>query len=491
MNHHHGICIPLSYIHSENSCGIGEILDLLPLIDWIKQVGFDMLQLLPLNDTGLDPSPYSALSSCAINPVYLSLSALPYLDNSLKEPLSLLKELNLTLYINYQAVRVQKEKWLNTYLDKVEDLFIKDPAYQDYVTHTSWLTPYAEFVTLAKCNEYHHWQHWIHKDIDRSKVEREKIIQFLLFQQLQHVKQQAAAKGVLIMGDIPILVSSQSADVWKNQNLFDLNNTVGVPPDIFSDVGQSWGFPFFNWDADREGAFNLWHQRLKYAENFYHFYRIDHIIGFFRLWKIPNGKLAKEGHYEPGSIDEATQRGREILEEIIRYSEMKPIGEDLGIILPPFRDVMRQLSIPGIRVMRWERCWDSSGAFIPVEKYEPLNLVCVSTHDTETLEQWWNQMSQESSLYCQLKGFAYRPMDQEIRLLCLRDSHKANTQYHVNLFHEYLALYPELVHDKSYEERINTPGTQPEHNWKCRLLLPLEQVLSHQGLKDSIAHLLS
>ena len=489
MKKYHGVCTPLSSLHTATSCGIGEILDLLPLIDWLKSVGFNALQLLPINDSGNDSSPYNALSTCAINPVYLSLQALPQSEKI--DSLEPLKKLTASKTVDYLRVRSEKEAWLNRYFDKFEQQFLNHPKYQDYLKQNQWVATYARFVTLVKLNHYQHWQSWIKFDPDPLKIEREKIVQYLLFEQLKNVKKYADQHGVSLIGDLPILVSSQSVEVWTNQALFDLKNSVGVPPDVFSETGQSWGFPFFNWDIDRDGAFALWKQRLEYAENFYNFYRLDHIIGFFRLWKIPEGKEAKEGHFVPAEVTVACQKGKELLETIIPFSSMKPIGEDLGIILPEFRNVMKELQIPGIKVMRWERLWETTGEFISVEDYDLLNLVCVSTHDTETLTQWWNQFPQEASLYCKSKGLDYRPMDRQIRLEYLKDCHHANSQLHINLLNEYLALYPELVHDKPYEERINIPGTQHEENWRYRLRLPLEQITDHQGLKDTIPTLLA
>lgn len=484
---HHGICLPLSSIYTKNSCGIGEILDLLPLIDWVKSVGMNTLQLLPLNDTGNDSSPYNAVSSCALNPVYLSIHALPFLNESPQLTNMLGAGRSYPPYVDYQKVREQKEFWLKTYLDQFMGRLMQDINYQFFVEQNRWLSSYGTFICLVRANGYKHWTHWEIHEVDPFLVEREKIIQFLLHQQLKSVKRYASEKGVDLMGDIPILVSSQSADVWKHPDFFNLSSTVGAPPDQFSSEGQAWGFPYFKWDE----SWRLWKRKLSVAENYYHLYRLDHIVGFFRLWKIPEGKIAKEGSYVPANEEEATARGKRILEEIKTYSSMQPIGEDLGVVLPAFREVLKQLSIPGMKVMRWERYWNWNGQFIPVEQYEPLSLTCVSTHDTETVEEWWNGHPEESGLYCRLKNIPYRPFDQTLRLLYLRDSHHSGSLYHVNLFNEYLALYPELVHDSGYEERINRPGTPPQENWRYRLRLPLEKTLSHDGLKASIRSLLT
>lgn len=447
----HGICIPLSSIHTRQSFGIGEFLDLLPLIDWCKEVGFNALQLLPVNETGFDNSPYNLLSSCALNPVYLSLHALGQVPEY-PHP---------SIYVNYHSVREKKEKWIKQYLYRMGPTIAKDPHYQTFLQENRWLPP---------------------SDNDR-------MTQFLLYQQLTRVKRYATEKGVCLIGDIPILVSSQSLDVQEHPQLFDLTHTIGSPPDMFSREGQAWGFPYFKWEE--KGSLELWKEKLKVAEQFYHFYRLDHMVGFFRFWKIPQGRKAIDGHYVPHNLEEAVALGRSILERLLTFSKMLPIAEDLGVVLPEFRQVLKTLGIPGMKVMRWERYWDTGGGYIPVEQYEPLSLTCVSTHDTETLEEWWNTHTQESSLYCHLKGIPYRPFDTELRKIYLTDSHRSGSLFHVNLLNEYLALYPELVHDKGYEERINTPGTPPEKNWRYRLRRPLEETLAHEGLKASIRAMLA
>lgn len=488
MGQQHGICVPLSSLHTRHSCGIGELLDLIPLLHWMHALGLNVLQLLPLNDTGHDSSPYMALSTCALNPVYLSLHALPNADPSSLAPL---QQLTRAPYVDYLSVRRHKETWLENYLQHGAQHLKHDPEYCKFVENESWLGEYAEFTTRLRQNRYCHWSLWQQAEPPPVQIEREKMGQFLLYRQLREVKLLAQKLGIALLGDLPLLLSSQSVEAWKYPHLFDLEATVGAPPDQFSDVGQSWGFPFIRWIENSEELLSLWNRRLRYSEHFYDIYRLDHVIGFFRLWKIPPGTLAKEGSYVPPSVDDALLLGKSNLEALCSMTAMRPLGEDLGVVLPEFRHVLSALKIPGIKVMRWERRWDGDLGYIPVELYEPLNLTTVSTHDTETLEQWWNTWPQEASRYCQLKKFAYRPFDKEIRLLYLFDSHHSGTLFHVNLLNEYLALYPELVHDSTYEERINIPGTLPDQNWRYRLRLPLEETLAHQPLKDSIASLLA
>lgn len=466
---YHGINLPLFSLHSQASCGVGEILDLLPMIDWIHDLGFDVLQLLPLNDTGTDASPYNCLSSCAIHPIYLSLSKLPHLENypDLTESLELLRSLNHLPKVSYSSVRTEKKVWMDHYLARVMPLI----DLGDFEKKHPWVTSYAQFV-------------------DPQEPKRAVYTQFFLYQQLKQVKQHADKKNVLLIGDLPFLTCRESVDVLQYPQCFDLNFAVGAPPDMFSSEGQNWGFPLFLWDEVEKSGYEIWKNRLTYAQEFYHLFRLDHIIGFFRLWGIPIGQSAKFGRFYPDDFKKCLHLGKKHLEKILSFTHMTPIGEDLGSVPEQTREVMKELGIYSTKVVRWERVWKEDGRFIPLDHYPFHSYTTISTHDTESLAEWWVERKNEVELYLEMRHRKWRPLNKKERFELLKEAHGTTSQFHVNLLSEYLSLFDELVHPTLADERINIPGTPSEQNWRFRFLPSIETLTTHKGLATMLADLI-
>lgn len=505
---HHGINIPLSSIYTKKSCGIGEFYDLLPLIDWCSEMGLDVIQLLPINDCGSDPSPYNSISSCALNPIYLSLDQLPFLDKSphLKKQLSSLHKWVQTPRVIIPEVQLQKLSWLRDYLQEAGPALMKRDSFHRFVAENPWLKAYALFKVFKDRFDHYNWMTWPQemKELTRGEFDKYdkqyakevsfyQLIQYLCFSQLAEVKKYAAERHLFIKGDIPILISPDSADVWHEPHLFDVTKAAGAPPDAYSREGQYWGFPLYRWDVMRENGFAWWKQRLRCAVPLYHVYRIDHVLGFFRIWAIPTGKSPREGRFSPEEEIYWAAQGKELLSMVCGASgAMLPVAEDLGALFPAVREVLHELGICGTRVMRWERRWLSDQSFIPGDLYDPLSMTTVSTHDSETLALWWRNQPQEAKKFALEKGWTYAPeMAPDQRKQILRDSHHTASLFHVNLLSEYLALFPELVWPNPEDERINIPGTVQATNWTYRLRVSLEELTSHQKLKDSIKEILA
>lgn len=498
----HGINVLLSSLHTKKSCGIGEYLDLIPLIDWCAKVPLDVIQLLPLNDTGMDPSPYNAQSSCALHPIFLSLHALPYLEE-MQEQESLLKGLrkhNLEEQVPYHLVQAHKLYFLKGYVEKVKEKITKLPTFRDFVRKNAWLPSYSLFKVLKEDLENNNCSTWpanlqnlsfsdlaeLYKKYE-DRMLFYTILQYFCFQQMTYVKEYADKHNILLKGDIPILISPDSADVWVEPYLFEQNLSAGAPPDAYNDAGQNWGFPLFHWEKMEEQDFSWWKTRLQVASQFYHIYRIDHIIGFFRIWGIEKGKAAKEGTYFPLNSEMWIPQGKKLLSMMIASSPMLPIGEDLGNVSPDIRQCMKELGICGTKVMRWERDWDHGRRFYTLEEYPLLSMTCVSTHDSETLELWWEEKEEEARDYAASKNWNYqKDFLQKQREEILWDSHHTKSLFHINLLQEYLALFPELVHKDPSRERINVPGTILETNWTYRILPSVEEITENAALLQKI-----
>jgi len=503
IKHHHGVNVPLFSLHTKKSCGVGEYLDLLPLIDWCSSLGMDVIQLLPLNESGSDPSPYNALSSCALHPIYLSLHALPHLN--IKSKPFKTKQFNRAKRLNYHAVYREKLKFLYDYVQKTREKLKKGSEYEAFVTKHQWLPTYALFRTLKDLYCHIHWKHWPKQMRFPTKLtlktlyvkhaeemEKHLLIQYLCFMQLQKVKSYATSKGVYLKGDIPILVSPDSADVWAHTPFFDFTYVAGSPPSQSQPKGQYWGFPLYQWHAIEEDHFSWWKQRLQTAEELYHIYRIDHVIGFFRLWAIPLGQTSKNGIFIPKDPSLMQIQGRKILEYLLTFSQMLPIAETLGEIPLFASTLLSKLAIPGTKVLRWERDWKKDEQFIPIKDYNPISMSSVSTHDTDTVTLWWQKEREEARAYAAFKGWVYqKELSCEHTLDILRDCHHSGSLFHINLFQEYLALIPELTWEDPEDERINYPGTIHPFNWSYRYKLPLEKLLSHPKLYAKMEEVLN
>ena len=506
IQHHHGINIPLFSIHSKKSCGIGEFLDLKLLIDFCHSIKMSIIQLLPLNDTGYETSPYNAVSSQALNPIYISLHDLPFISNDedLLLDLNRFKRYNFLQKVAYNAVLTAKLAFLEKYYKKYYDSFKKTSPYQAFLNQHSWLQDYGLFKCLKDDYAHKGWFSWETKHQNLTSSYKKKLIkekkegidfyiflQFICYTQLEEVKNYGEKQKVFLKGDIPILISPESLDVWNGRENFDLKYSAGAPPDKFSADGQNWGFPIYNWAHIEKTNFQFWHDRLKTASLFYHIYRIDHIIGLYRIFAIPRKSKATDGEFIPEDTNLALAQGERILKKLSGFTQMFPIGEDLGEDLgnglEQIRASLSNQTIPGTKIPRWERDYLGDLSFIEYKDYNPFSLTTVSTHDSETLHLWWLEYPKEAQEFCKAKNMEYKPiLTKELRAQMLKDSHNSQSFFHINLLSEYLALFDHLVWENPQDERINLPGTILPSNWCYKTRPSLEHLLSHNDLKKAI-----
>lgn len=503
--HHIGINLPLSALRSKLSCGIGEFFDLIPLIEWCASLNIDIIQLLPLNDSASDPSPYNAISSIALHPIYLSLHKLPFLTPDITLKIEDLQVLNASERIPFLTVLTRKMHILSEYFLQNKTQIIASSKFASFLEQNEWVKPYALFKVFQHQLGHSPLSVWP-QEIKYANAEKlqtlmeehsdqvifYEALQYLCFLQLSEVKKQAALHNVFLKGDIPILISSSSADIWVEPELFNLDLCAGSPPDLYAPEGQNWGFPIPHREIMKKRDFNWWKIRLHYASHFYDLYRIDHVIGLFRLWAIPPGYSAKEGYFVPKEETRWGPQGKEILDVLLTSSSMLPIAEDLGVVPNVVRPLLADLGIASTKVMRWERNWNTDKKFIDPKLYPPLSLTCVSTHDSPTLEQWWRNYPEEVRNYVEQKGWNYdSKISQEQRRVILEESISSGSLFHINLFSEYLALIPELVWQDPDMERINIPGTTLANNWAYKFRRPIEEICASPELKEEMKKLLS
>lgn len=319
-----GVAVPVFSLRTHESFGVGEFNDLRKLVDWCTLTGLKIIQVLPINETvathsWLDSYPYKSITVMALHPMYLHLPGLGRLnDQALMDEFEQIRqELNAKTHVDYVAVTRVKARYFKLIFDQNWSQVVTLDSYQQFFEdNKEWLKPYAAFCYLRdrfKTSDFRQWQEYatfnptlIEELTDPAQEFHEHIAvhyyqQYYLDKQLREAVDYAHSKGVALKGDIPIGISPNSIEAWTEPHLFNLNGQAGAPPDDFAVMGQNWGFPTYNWDVMAADGFAWWRKRLSMMEKYFDAYRIDHILGFFRIWEIPKDSLhGLLGYFKPG-----------------------------------------------------------------------------------------------------------------------------------------------------------------------------------------------
>ena len=305
-----GTLVPVFSLRSKTSYGVGDFGDLKKMIDWVAVTHQRVLQVLPINDTTTthtwtDSYPYSCISIFALHPQYVDLTQLPTLKDGKKRNNfeALRQELNALEQIDYERVNEAKLKYLyEVYLQEGEKMMQGKTFKQFFADSEQWLVPYAQYCYLrdkygtadfSTWPDHHVWDEKERKVLSTPTSKEYKevaffyFVQFVLNEQMEAVHAYARENGVILKGDIPIGVNRNGCDVWMEPKYFNLNGQAGAPPDDFSVNGQNWGFPTYNWDEMLKDGCQWWVRRFQNMNKFFDAYRIDHVLGFFRIWEIP------------------------------------------------------------------------------------------------------------------------------------------------------------------------------------------------------------
>ena len=311
-----GVAVPVFSLRSEDSFGVGEFNDIKHLVDWAVKAGQNVIQLLPVNDTTMtrswqDSYPYNAVSSFALHPQFIHLPAAGVRQDAsykaMKAHLESLPE------VDYEAVNGAKMDLLHKLYEGAKGkATLKSAEYLAFVQTNSWLQPYAVFCVLRDIYGTPHFGEWkqlstyqakkvqAFADEHKSEVDFYCYVQFLLDRQLKEAVDYAHLHGVALKGDLPIGVSRDSADAWQHPELFHMDSQAGAPPDAFAEDGQNWGFPTYNWEEMAKDGYAWWKARMGKMAEYFDAFRIDHILGFFRIWEIPvPNKSGLMGHFSP------------------------------------------------------------------------------------------------------------------------------------------------------------------------------------------------
>ena len=337
-----GVAVPVFSLRSHHSFGVGEFADLKLLAQWAKSTGQRMIQMLPINDTTIyhtwkDSYPYSAISVFALHPMYLNIEDMGYPLPDAEAYRQAKDRLNSEKAVDYEAVNNLKWEIIGQIFAQCKQEFLQSKPFADFFAkNSSWLKPYAVFCYLRDKHATSDYETWgadatyDPKRIDRycqpsfrdhDKVAIHFFVQYHLDRQLKEAVEYAHSLGVAMKGDIPIGVNRHSVEVWMNTRLFDCNGQAGAPPDYFSKFGQNWGFPIYNWAEMKKDGYSWWCSRLKKMADYFDAYRIDHILGFFRIFRIPaDSELGLLGQFAPAlalSEDEIKAYGLDLTSDML------------------------------------------------------------------------------------------------------------------------------------------------------------------------------
>ncbi|MCH5244877.1 MAG: 4-alpha-glucanotransferase [Muribaculaceae bacterium] len=315
-----GVAIPVFSLRSEEDFGVGDFYDLKKMVDWAVKTGQKFIQILPVNDTTMthrntDSYPYNANSTFALHPMYLRIEEVGILKDKCRQEYyaALKKEYNQSPTVDYEHVNASKREYIREIYEQEGDETLKSDSFRRFKDkNIHWLKPYAAFCVLRDTfntpvfGQWGKYAVYNEKDVDDFVRAHSFEINLVYFQQyhldrqMKHVSNYARSKGVALKGDIPIGISRTSVDAWLSPRLFNLDCQAGAPPDDFSILGQNWGFPTYNWEEMATDGFAWWKARFKKMAEYFDAYRIDHVLGFFRIWEIPvtaiHGLL---GHFNP------------------------------------------------------------------------------------------------------------------------------------------------------------------------------------------------
>jgi 4-alpha-glucanotransferase len=537
-----GILQPVFAIRTPDDLGIGDTDGVRQMIDWCHRHGLRIFQMLPINETSVDGCPYNAISALAIDPATLAVSPrhIPDLPpeqfHALARPELLAKLRDGP--VNYPAVKTLKQSLLESAFEQFATQQLdreteRAAQFRQFTRdHATWIHDYALFRALMRENgENPTWEQWPaeHKSPERARrwllslTEKRRAefqrrihfftyIQWLAFGQWEALKAAATAKEVRLMGDIPIGIGRNSADVWAGRANFDMDWSGGAPPEKFFKTdpftekwGQNWGAPLYRWDEMRQRNYDWWRTRVGLTGKIFHICRIDHVMGLFRIYAFPwtsdrNDEFlpldelevaARTGGRLPGfrpfpddtpAHTAANQcQGEEILRVIKDAAgEMSIVAEDLGFVPDYIRESLQKLSIPGFRVPSFFR--EPDGRYSDPGQYPRLSVVQPATHDHPSLAAAWATHWQhidrgenaEENLrelrramdFAGIKGEPVREYSNALHQSTLRATLRANSALAVVMLADVFA----------HPARINTPGTACAENWSTRMAETVEEL---------------
>lgn len=474
----HPTCLP-------GNGGIGTLgSDVHTLLDFIVEAGLKYWQVCPLGPTGFGDSPYQCFSAFAGNPYLIDTQALVehgLLEEAEQAPLRALPNDHVDYGGLYQAKWPLLRKAFERYATSGARGLNGYPSYASFEkTNAYWLDAYAAYMALKDHFDGQPWSAWEKAyqsyaqaaktglfDELRADIDAYKFYQYVFFSQWEQVKAHANERGVQIIGDMPIFVSFDSADLWANKSLFQINaqgkpsHVAGVPPDYFSETGQLWGNPLYNWKALKESGYEWWLER--FAQNFalYDVVRLDHFRGFYDYWKIPaTAKDARQGKWTSGPKTDFFNAVKK------RFGNPKIIAEDLGDNMTEVFKFRDKLALPGMAILQFAFGGGDDNPYLPHNLKEN-SVVYPGTHDNDTTRGWFESASDNERNH----ALGYLGTNgSEIAYDFIRTAYKSQSRLAIVALQDFM--------DLPTSGRFNTPGTAMG-NWQWRY--PPEQLERLRG----------
>lgn len=546
-----GLLIPVFALRRPGDLGIGDTQSIKEAIDFCVNINAAVLQLLPINETGGDNSPYNAISSVALDPVLLAMApdVVPGLTQDMLDrlaPESMRKELAKAVAVDYTKVKPLKFRLLGEAFGnfKHEHMSANTAEASEFKhfqqEQAHWLNDYTLFRTLIDTNggnpAWTQWpegqrspeeaRQWLAALPKRQDLENGReffsYVQWICWRQWHDVRVYADQHKVRLMGDIPFGVSRYSSDVWANQHLFDLDWSGGAPPESWfkhdpftAKWGQNWGLPLYLWEAHQKEGFEWWRQRVHKCVEIFHYFRIDHVLGFFRIYSFP-WEPERNAEFLPLTEEEAQEKtggrlpgfkprsdeepefaklnaeeGRALLQVILDAAgEAGVVAEDLGMVPDYVRPLLTKMGIPGFTIPYWERTDDQE--LKPLKTLPQLSLATYATHDHQPLVVYYEDLVK--NWHSPEGHTAWIDIQRIMRFLGLDDENPP-AKYTEELHHAFtkallespcwLALFmiTELLATK---ERFNSPGTSGASNWSTRLQHELNYYPETSPFKERI-----
>lgn len=489
-----GVTVPLSSLRTEHDLGVGQVSALVPFARLMKTAGHTLIQILPPYELSPgETSPYGARTAFGLDPLYLTIESVPELDEGAltaffsPDVKAEVRRLRALPRVDFSATRELKERALTLAFDRFVDREIvrKTPRaaeFWSFVSRSRWARELALYVALRDTHAGYGWSTWPEAERDRapeivrhaeapdleSPLGRAVVAhlyrQFLLEAEWQKTRAELRAIGVELMGDLPFVVGSESADVWVNRKDFRLDVSLGAPPDAFSADGQDWGLPAYDFDTLDQKNLQWIRERTSHAATLYDRFRLDHAIGYFRQWVKPYA-AGEKGRFWPSQEPEQKARGLKVLSAVIEAAgASKVIAEDLGVIPDFARDGLVSLGIPGYRVLPWDR---RDGVYTRPDDIPAQSVASWSTHDTAPITSWWDELEAwERDALAKNWGFTFDAGEEERNYALLGALFGTKSELS-------LVLVQELLFDKT---RVNTPGVVGPENWTYKLPRTVEEL---------------
>ena len=496
-----GVLLPLFSLRSHEDFGIGDFGAAGAWIRFLRGAGQRLWMVLPLLPTARgDASPYATRSAFGLNPLFIHLQSLPeYRDAGGLSTLSdeerwLLEEARAAHRVKYPSVfRVKwNALWLafRRFEEQGGDRSGRFEAYRR--DSAVWLDSYALYAAMAEDQEQRPWWEWPRGVRERqpqalastaerlaNRVRFHAWLQFVAQEQWNRVRETARAEGVLLAGDEPFIIGQDSADTWANPRFLRRDARLGVPPDEFSDSGQDWGLPYFDFRAIEQDDWGWLRLRALHAAADYDLRRVDHAVGYFRQY-IRDARTPR-GRFLPAEEEEQRRLGERIFRLLSEGSGI--VAEDLGVVPPFVRRTLAELHIPGYRVLRWEK---DERVYRNPHEFPTVSLVTTGTHDTETLREWWEALEPPERAaaaegWPEFAGLRPPPAEftPEVHTRLLATAEHAASSLCVLPWQDVLGEI----------ERINLPGSVQDANWAYRISAPVEQLGAQPEIRTAAERL--